>query len=99
MNSINDQRVRECLDTFYSFNEDEQTIFIQEALQRMNPAQHALIFAQLRAILQRDFIGLLPKRGLDHIAEKILGYLDAESLSASGMVRRFHFDSLKISNL
>ena len=39
-------------------------------------------------MLQRDFITLLPKKGLDHVAEAILGYLDAKSLCAAELVCR-----------
>ena len=37
-------------------------------------------------LLQRDFISLLPKKGLDHLAENILSFLDAKSLAAAQRV-------------
>ena len=52
----------------------------------MTSNQHSYVYSHLKAILQRDFITLLPKKGLDHVAEKILGYLDAKSLCAAELV-------------
>jgi len=52
----------------------------------MNASQHSHIYSHLKAVLQRDFISLLPKKGLDHIAEKILSYLDSESLKSAAEV-------------
>ena len=52
----------------------------------MTPNQHSYVYSHLKAILQRDFITLLPKKGLDHVAEKILCYLDANSLCAAELV-------------
>ena len=63
-----------------------QTDFVNEALRRMTPNQHSYVYSHLKAILQRDFITLLPKKGLDHVAEKILCYLDANSLCAAELV-------------
>ena len=48
--------------------------------------QHSYVYSHLKAILQRDFVTLLPKKGLDHVAEKILCYLDANSLCAAELV-------------
>lgn len=48
--------------------------------------QHGHINAYLKPMLQRDFISLLPKKGLDHVAEGILSYLDSESLAAAELV-------------
>lgn len=39
-------------------------------------------------MLQRDFISLLPKKGLDHVADNILSYLDADSLFAAELVSK-----------
>lgn len=39
-------------------------------------------------MLQRDFISLLPKKGLDHIADNVLSYLDADSLFAAELVSK-----------
>jgi F-box and WD-40 domain protein 1/11 len=55
-------------------------------LGRMSSNQHSYVYSQLKSILQRDFISLLPKHGLDHVAEKILGYLDSKSLCAAELV-------------
>ena len=75
-----------CFVIFDKFSEDEQTNFVNEALRRMTPNQHSYVYSHLKAILQRDFITLLPKKGLDHVAEKILCYLDANSLCAAELV-------------
>ena len=50
--------------------------------------QHGTVNAFLKPMLQRDFISLLPKKGLDHVAENILSFLDAESLVAAGAVSK-----------
>ncbi|EDV22800.1 uncharacterized protein TRIADDRAFT_50617 [Trichoplax adhaerens] len=52
----------------------------------MNHYQHSQINNFLGPMLQRDFISVLPARGLVHIAENILGYLDAKSLCAAERV-------------
>ena len=75
-----------CFVIFDNLTEDEQTDFLNEALRRMTPNQHSYVYSHLKAILQRDFITLLPKKGLDHVAEKILCYLDANSLCAAELV-------------
>ena len=48
--------------------------------------QHGSVNAYLKPMLQRDFISLLPKQGLDHLAENILSFLDAKSLAAAQRV-------------
>lgn len=78
---------KKCFDLFDSFDESGQVTFIQDALCQMNATQHSHVYSHLKAMLQRDFISLLPKRGLDHIAEKILGYLDSDSLQSAAQVR------------
>lgn len=50
--------------------------------------QHGHINAYLKPMLQRDFISLLPKKGLDHVADNILSYLDADSLFAAELVSK-----------
>merc|ERR1711963_246579 len=44
--------------------------------------------AFLKPMLQRDFISLLPKKGLDHVAENVLSFLDARSLCAAELVSK-----------
>merc|ERR1712116_44112 len=48
--------------------------------------QHGHINSFLQPMLQRDFISFLPKKGLDHIAENILSYLDDNSLRNAELV-------------
>ncbi|KAI5640811.1 D domain of beta-TrCP domain-containing protein [Phthorimaea operculella] len=62
--------------------------FVEQLLARMCHYQHGHINAYLKPMLQRDFISMLPKKGLDHVAENILSYLDASSLCAAELVCR-----------
>lgn len=75
--------VTQATEWFDSFKEEEQTWFVRMLLSRMHHHQHGSINSYLKPILQRDFITLLPKQGLDHVAETILSYLDAKSLCAA----------------
>ncbi|XP_029843909.1 F-box/WD repeat-containing protein 1A isoform X3 [Ixodes scapularis] len=77
-----------CLVTFDTWPEEVQTQFVEALLSRMSHCQHSRISTFLRPMLQRDFISLLPKKGLDHVAEAILSYLDARSLCAAEAVCR-----------
>ncbi|KAF9812399.1 hypothetical protein SFRURICE_005510 [Spodoptera frugiperda] len=65
-----------------------QVEFVEQLLARMCHYQHGHINAFLKPMLQRDFISMLPKKGLDHVAENILSYLDASSLCAAELVCR-----------
>ena len=62
-----------CLEYFHSWSEQDQIDFVEELLQGMCHYQHGTVNAFLKPMLQRDFISLLPKKGLDHVAEKIIG--------------------------
>lgn len=75
-----------CMKLFEKWSEPEQVHFVEQLLARMCHYQHGHINAYLKPMLQRDFISLLPKKGLDHVAESILSYLDAESLTAAELV-------------
>lgn len=75
-----------CLTYFSQWNETDQVDFVEQLLSRMCHYQHGHIDAFLKPMLQRDFISLLPKKGLDHIGENILSYLDADSLKAAELV-------------
>jgi hypothetical protein len=72
--------------TFSTWDDREQIIFVENLLKRMHSHQHAQINNFLLPMLQRDFVGQLAKGGLDHIAEKILGYLDDQSLVSTELV-------------
>lgn len=78
----------QCLTYFAKWNEDDQVEFVEQLISKMCHYQHGHINEYLRPMLQRDFITLLPKKGLDHIAENILSYLDAESLKAAELVSK-----------
>lgn len=77
-----------CLGMFSNWTDDEQVDFAEKILSRMCHYQHGHINAFLKPMLQRDFISLLPKKGLDHVADNILSYLDAESLFAAELVSK-----------
>jgi len=80
-----DQRV-DCAKLFDSWSEYEQVDFVEHLLGRMCHYQHGQINSFLKPMLQRDFISALPAKGLEHIAESILSFLDAKSLCAAELV-------------
>jgi F-box and WD-40 domain protein 1/11 len=73
---------------FLGWSEGEQVHFVEEVLSRMCHHQHGQVDLFLKPMLQRDFISALPAKGLDHIAEMILSYLDAKSLCAAEQVSK-----------
>ncbi|XP_076650459.1 beta-transducin repeat containing E3 ubiquitin protein ligase slmb [Halictus rubicundus] len=75
-----------CMKLFERWSEAEQINFVEQLLARMTHYQHGHINVYLKPMLQRDFVSLLPKKGLDHVAESILSYLDADSLIATELV-------------
>ncbi|XP_064603796.1 F-box/WD repeat-containing protein 1A-like [Liolophura sinensis] len=75
-----------CTLYFNGWAEQEQVAFIEHLLSRMCHYQHGQINSFLKPMLQRDFISALPAKGLDHIAESILSYLDAKSLCSAELV-------------
>jgi len=77
-----------CMDYFGNWTEQDQIEFVEELLMSMHHHQHGSVNAFLKPMLQRDFISLLPKKGLDHVAENILSFLDARSLCAAELVSR-----------
>ncbi|KAB7495418.1 F-box/WD repeat-containing protein 1A [Armadillidium nasatum] len=76
----------QCIKYFEKWSEQDQLEFTEYLLSRMCHYQHGHIDAFLKPMLQRDFISLLPKKGLDHVAEKILSYLDGKSLKEAELV-------------
>lgn len=86
-----DNEREELLRHYDSWNEQQQVDFVKEVLHRMCHSQLGQIDMHLQPMLQRDFISALPSKGLDHIAERILSYLDAHSLmSAEQVCREWH---------
>lgn len=75
-----------CFKLFDKWSEQDQIDFVESLLSRMCHHQHGHINSYLKPMLQRDFISLLPKKGLDHVAENILSYLDASSLYSAELV-------------
>ena len=89
LTSANYERTsEEYLQAFLTWNEHEQVTFIENLLQHIHTHQHGHVNAFLLPMLQRDFIGRFSSCGLEHIAEKILGYLDDQSLRSSELVCR-----------
>jgi F-box and WD-40 domain protein 1/11 len=76
------------LTTFSSWNEQEQLSFVENLLKHMQSHQHGQVNLFLLPMLKRDFIGRLASYGLEHVAEKILGYLDDKSLRSTELVCR-----------
>ncbi|CAF0873222.1 unnamed protein product [Adineta steineri] len=76
------------LTTFSTWDDREQLMFVENLLTHMHSHQHGQINAFLLPMLQRDFVGQLAARGLEHIAEKILGCLDDQSLISTELVCR-----------
>ncbi|XP_016872359.1 F-box/WD repeat-containing protein 1A isoform X2 [Homo sapiens] len=75
-----------CVKYFEQWSESDQVEFVEHLISQMCHYQHGHINSYLKPMLQRDFITALPARGLDHIAENILSYLDAKSLCAAELV-------------
>jgi F-box and WD-40 domain protein 1/11 len=67
---------------FTNWNEDEQVDFVEEFLLEFSTYQHSRINAFFKPMLKRDFISFLP------VADYILSYLDAKSLSAAELVSK-----------
>lgn len=87
-NSDYEQMNTEILTAFSAWDDREQLLFVENLLKRMHSHQHGQINTFLLPMLQRDFIGQLAARGLEHIAEKILGYLDDRTLVSTELVCR-----------
>jgi F-box and WD-40 domain protein 1/11 len=83
-----DQTSEHFLTIFSTWDDREQLIFVENLLKQMHSHQHGQINTFLLPMLQRDFIGQLAAHGLEHIAEKILGYLDDQSLRSTELVCR-----------
>ena len=52
--------MEQCLQTFDNWDEESQTVFVEELLGRMCHQQHWKIDLALRPLLMRDFISTLP---------------------------------------
>jgi F-box and WD-40 domain protein 1/11 len=76
------------LTTFSTWNDSEQLLFVENLLKNMHNHQHGQVNSFLFPMLQRDFIGRLSSCGLEHVAEKILEYLDDQSLKSTELVCR-----------
>jgi F-box and WD-40 domain protein 1/11 len=83
-----DQTSDRFLTVFSAWDDREQLMFVENLLKQMHSHQHGQINTFLLPMLQRDFIGQLAIHGLEHIAEKILGYLDDQSLMSTELVCR-----------
>ena len=81
-----EQNCEQYVATFATWNEHEQLAFVETLLKQMHNHQHGQVNAFLSPMLQRDFLGCLSARGLEHVAEKILGYLDDQSLKSTELV-------------
>lgn len=76
------------IQSFETWTSQNQVELIEKLLGKMAHHQHSQIDAALQPLLQRDFITMLPQRGLTHISERILSYLDANSLFNASCVNR-----------
>ena len=81
-----EQEKEKCFNRFDSWSPEQQIDYIEDLLLRMTHYQHGHINVFLKPMLQRDFISALPSRGLQPVAEKILSYLDADSLRSGEFV-------------
>jgi len=78
----------EFIQRFGTWSGHDQVELIEKLLGKMAHHQHSQIDAALQPFLQRDFITILPQRGLSHVSERILSYLDAKSLFMASCVCR-----------
>ena len=83
-----EENSEEYLTKFLTWNDHEQLLFVENLLKNMQNHQHGHVNTVLVPMLQRDFIGRLASCGLEHLAEKILGYLDNQSLKSTELVCR-----------
>ncbi|CAF0989263.1 unnamed protein product [Rotaria sordida] len=83
-----EKKSEEYLATFSTWSDHEQLLFVGNLLQNMHSHQHGQINSFLSPMLQRDFIGRLSSCGLENLSEKILEYLDDQSLKSSELVCR-----------
>ena len=89
LSTINYERnSEEFLSKFSLWNDHEQLLFVENLLKNMHSHQHCQVNSFLSPMLQRDFVGRLSTCGLEHLAEKILGYLDDQSLKSTELVCR-----------
>ena len=89
LSTINyEQNSEQYIKIFSTWNEHEQICFVENLLKHMQSHQHGQVNLFLLPMLKRDFIGRLASYGLEHVAEKILGYLDNKSLKSSELVCR-----------
>jgi F-box and WD-40 domain protein 1/11 len=87
LSTINyEQNSEQYVTTFSLWNEHEQLNFVENLLKHMQSHQHGQVNLFLLPMLKRDFIGRLASYGLEHVAEKILGYLDDQSLKSTELV-------------
>uniref|UniRef100_A0A8C7BHX8 D domain-containing protein n=1 Tax=Neovison vison TaxID=452646 RepID=A0A8C7BHX8_NEOVI len=78
-----------CVKYFEQWSESDQVEFVEHLISQMCHYQHGHINSYLKSMLQRNFITALPARGLDHIAENILSYLDEwYRVTSDGMLRK-----------
>lgn len=80
------QSRKQTLQTFLAWSEADQVDFVKTILSYMCHHQHGAVNSFLKPMLQRNFITLLPARGLANIAVNILSYLDAKSLCRCELV-------------
>ena len=83
-----EQNSEHYLTEFSTWNEYEQLDFVENLLKHMQSHQHGQVNLFLLPMLKRDFVGRLASYGLEHVAEKILGYLDDQSLKSTELVCR-----------
>jgi F-box and WD-40 domain protein 1/11 len=83
-----EENSEEYLTRFVNWNDHEQLLFVENLLKNIPNHLHGHVNDILVPMLQRDFIGKLASCGLEHLAEKILGYLDHQSLKATELVCR-----------
>lgn len=79
---------QEVFAAFSKWNDQEQLVFVKNLIGQMQSHQHGQLNAFLSPMLQRDFLSCLAARGLEHVAEKILSYLDDQSLRSTELVCR-----------
>uniref|UniRef100_A0A674DQM6 F-box and WD repeat domain containing 11a n=1 Tax=Salmo trutta TaxID=8032 RepID=A0A674DQM6_SALTR len=85
-NCDKEKEKEQCIALFDQWSETDQVEFVEHLISHMCHYQHGHINSYLKPMLQRDFITALPAQGLDHIAESILSFLDAQSLCSAELV-------------
>ena len=82
----NNSHVKSIVRTIQTLPEAQKLAIFSQCFQNMSHPGLSTIVDIVTPMLQRDFITMLPEKGVTNIAEQILSYLDAKSLKEAQKV-------------